>query len=81
MVDSKKDVLIQLADMIAGSINRAETNTKGDRISTTYLCMHASGDPQNLIPEKCDEIGWFDLEEIKNLPLSRITKLNLTSLS
>jgi len=43
--------------------------------------MHASGDPQNLIPEKCDEIGWFDLEEIKNLPLSRITKLNLTILS
>lgn len=30
MVDSKKDVLIQLADMVAGSINRAENGTKED---------------------------------------------------
>lgn len=30
MVDSKKDVLIQMADMIAGSINRAQNKNKKD---------------------------------------------------
>lgn len=30
MVDSKRDVLIQMADMIAGSINRAENKEKQD---------------------------------------------------
>lgn len=50
-------------------------------VSTTYFCNHASGEPQNLILNKCDEISWFSLEEIKNLPLSRITKLNLNDLN
>ncbi len=50
-------------------------------VSTTYLCNHASGEPQNLIPDKCDKIGWFSLEEIKKLKTSRITKLNLESLN
>ena len=50
-------------------------------VSTTYLCSHTSGEPLNLIPEKCDAIGWFNLEEIKDLPLSRISTLNLESLS
>jgi 8-oxo-dGTP diphosphatase len=49
-------------------------------VSTTYLCNHASDEPQNLIPEKCDEISWFDLAEISKLPISRITKLNLATL-
>ena len=30
MVDSRKDVLIQMADMIAGSINRSQNKNKKD---------------------------------------------------
>lgn len=32
MIDSKKDVLIQMADMVAGSINRFYNNDKKDNI-------------------------------------------------
>ena len=31
MVDSKSNVLVQLADMVAGSINRAQNKKKKDR--------------------------------------------------
>jgi len=31
MVDSKSDPLIQLADMVAGSINRSQNKNKKDR--------------------------------------------------
>lgn len=49
-------------------------------ISTTFRCHYDSGQPKILDPTKCDQIGWFTLEEIKKLPLSRITKLNLADL-
>ncbi len=48
MVDSKKDVLIQLADMIAGSINRAETNAKSD-----------SKDFKNIIQKHIEDEWYF----------------------
>jgi len=51
---------------------------QGDHwLSTTYICSILKGEPQNLIPDKCDKIGWFTIDEIKNLNLSRISQLNL----
>ena len=50
-------------------------------ISSTFRCHYISGEPQILDPKKCDEIGWFTLEEIKNLPLSRISRLNLVDIT
>ena len=37
-------------------------------VSPILLCRITSGTPQILEPEKCDEIGWFSLEEIQNMP-------------
>lgn len=45
-------------------------------VSPTYLCQVRSGEPRILEPEKCAEIGWFDLDAIP-AELTQITRLNL----
>jgi 8-oxo-dGTP diphosphatase len=51
---------------------------KGDHwISTTYVCKYISWEPKIVFPTKCEEIGWFDIQEILHMDLSRITKFNL----
>jgi 8-oxo-dGTP diphosphatase len=42
-------------------------------VSPTYICQIVSGVPTIMEPEKCDQIGWFWLEETNNLPLSIVT--------
>lgn len=42
-------------------------------VSPTYICGITKGEPVIKEPRKCDEIGWFTLQEMKNLPLSVIT--------
>jgi ADP-ribose pyrophosphatase YjhB (NUDIX family) len=49
-------------------------------ISTTYLCHVVQGTPQIMDKKKCADIRWFTLEEIKTLPISRISQLNLLDL-
>ncbi len=43
-------------------------------VSPTYLCTITSGQPTIMEPEKCEEIGWFTLDEAEKLPLSLVTK-------
>jgi 8-oxo-dGTP diphosphatase len=50
-------------------------------ISTTFLAGYVGGEPMIANPEKCSDIGWFSLGEIKALELSRITKLNVQDLT
>lgn len=58
-------------------IDRAQ----GDHwLSTTYLGRWVEGEPHNLIPDRCDDIGWFSLEKMQGLELSRVTKLNLADI-
>lgn len=55
--------------------------TNGDHwVSTTYLYDYVDGNPEIVHKEKCDDWGWFSLEEVKQLPLSRISKLNLSDI-
>lgn len=49
-------------------------------ISTTYLCHVVNGEAHIMQPDKCAEIGWFTLDEIAELDLSRISQLNLRDL-
>jgi 8-oxo-dGTP diphosphatase len=42
-------------------------------VATTFLCRLKSGqEPRIMEPEKCDQIGWFTLDNLPN-PLSLIT--------
>lgn len=43
-------------------------------VSPTYICKITKGEPKILEPEKCDEIGWFSLEDAEKMPLSIVTK-------
>lgn len=49
-------------------------------VAPTYFCTIQSGTPENLEPGKCDQLGWFSLEEAEKLPLSKITKEDVTVL-
>lgn len=49
-------------------------------VSPTFICKIVKGKPKILEPEKCDEIGWFNLKEVKKIPLSIITKHDISLL-
>ncbi|NCS97899.1 MAG: NUDIX hydrolase [Candidatus Pacebacteria bacterium] len=42
-------------------------------VAQTFLCRIVSGTPRNCELEKCDQIGWFSLEEAEQLPLALVT--------
>ncbi len=49
-------------------------------LSPTYICKVIDGEPKNLEPEKCDQIGWFSTEEAEKLPLSIVTQQDIAVL-
>ena len=49
-------------------------------VSPTYICKIISGTPTILEPQKCDQIGWFSIEEAIQLPLSIVTKYDISLL-
>lgn len=49
-------------------------------VSPTFLCRIASGTPFIREPHKCDDIGWFAIDEIPEEKLSLASKKSLISL-
>jgi mutator protein MutT len=49
-------------------------------VSPTFLCRFTSGAPRIREPDKCDEIGWFELEMIPVDQLTIASKKSLESL-
>lgn len=45
-------------------------------VSPTFICQIVSGEPSIREPEKCTEIGWFEVDQMPR-DLTQITKLNL----
>ncbi len=46
-------------------------------VSPTFLCAHKAGVPKICEPEKCEEIGWFTLEEVEQCDLTIASKQDL----
>lgn len=65
--------LLQVADHII-------PDEKQHWISPTFICKIISGQPSILEPEKCDQIGWFSLQEAQKLPLSIVTAQDIAIL-
>jgi 8-oxo-dGTP diphosphatase len=49
-------------------------------VSPTFLCSISSGTPSIREPHKCDEIGWFTIDDIPVEKLSLASKKSLDSL-
>jgi mutator protein MutT len=49
-------------------------------VSPTFLCTVKNGSPVIREPHKCDEIGWFELDEISENLLTIASKKSLESL-
>ena len=45
-------------------------------VSPTYICKIISGQPIIQEPEKCIEIGWFQIDQIPN-ELTKVTRINI----
>jgi len=67
---------IEIVELI-GVNNHLIPLEKQHWVSPCFLCKLKSGRPEILEPDKCDEIGWFDLDEILSFPLSLVTQSNL----
>lgn len=50
-------------------------------ISPTYICSIVSGTPTIQEPEKCEQIGWFSIEDTQSMPVSIITLDDINFLS
>lgn len=49
-------------------------------VSPTFLCRYAGGTPSIREPRKCEEIGWFRLENIPSNDLTSASRKSLESL-
>lgn len=49
-------------------------------VAQTFLCRIVSGEPKNCEPEKCDGLGWFTVQAAEQLPLSVVTKDDISIL-
>lgn len=61
-------------------VNHLIPGEKQHWVSPTYLCRIKSGTPGIKEPHKCDEIGWYALEEIPEDRLTIASKKSLESL-
>jgi len=49
-------------------------------VSPTYICEIVEGEPVIQEPEKCSDWGWFSVEEMQKLPLSKVTQYDVAVL-
>lgn len=75
----KHDLEITVERML-GAYDVIDKANKDHWISATYICKPTAGRPKIVNPEKCSDIGWFSLDELQKLDLSRITQLNVKDL-
>ena len=78
-IKDKYNLNVEIIELL-GVYDVIDRANKDHWISTTYFCRYIDGKPVIHDLEKCTEVGWFSLEELQELDLSRITKLNLGDL-
>ena len=67
-------------DTLLDVVNHIIPSEKQHWVSPTFLCRYQGGSPRILEPHKCDEIGWFAVEEIPEDELSAASTQSLKSL-
>jgi 8-oxo-dGTP diphosphatase len=72
-IKEELDIVIEVGEMLQ-LCDHMIPEEKQHWVSPTFFCTIVSGTPTILEPEKCDEIGWFTIEEADALPLSIVTR-------
>ncbi len=70
---------IQVVELLSIN-NNLIPEEKQHWLSPCFICKIVRGTPHILEPEKCDEIGWFTVEEASSLSLSLAAQFDLESL-
>lgn len=60
---------IEVIDQLA-TFNHLIPDEKQHWVALAFICKIKSGTPKILEPEKCTEIGWFSIDEMKKMPLT-----------
>lgn len=66
-----------IVERLLDVVNHILPEEKQHWVSPTFLCRHEGGTPRILEPDKCDEIGWFNVDDI---PASRLSLASSRSL-
>lgn len=70
---------IEIIELL-GVNNHIIPDEKQHWVSPCFICKIISGMPEILEPHKCDEIGWFTIEEASKMPISLVTQSNIKHL-
>ncbi len=60
-------------------VNHIIPDEKQHWVSPTFLCRYVSGTPRIMEPHKCEEIGWFRLEQVPEQELTTASRKSLAS--
>lgn len=63
------DIDIEVVEQLA-TFNHLIPQEKQHWVALAFICRIRKGTPKILEPEKCEEIGWFTIEEMKKMPLT-----------
>lgn len=79
-IKEEHDIDIEIIKLLNVS-NHIISEEKQHWVAPIFLCKITQGTPKIMEPDKCEEIGWFNLEEIQELPLAPSTKENFETFS
>ncbi|MFZ2886627.1 MAG: NUDIX domain-containing protein [Minisyncoccia bacterium] len=77
-IKEEHDMTVEILEELQTS-DHILTDESQHWVSTAFICRHVDGEPKNLEPEKCAEIGWFTVAEAEKLDLSDITRSDLAA--
>jgi len=78
-IKEEHDIEIEIIELL-GICDHIIPDEHQHWVSPTYICRITKGVPRIVEPHKCDQIGWFSIKEAEKLPLSIVTKYDLSLL-
>ncbi len=72
------DFLVEIESLL-DVVNHIIPDEKQHWVSPTFVCRYKSGVPRIMEPHKCEQIGWFQLEQIPEQELTIASKKSLES--
>lgn len=71
-------VTVEIVETIAIGNNIIEKE-KQHWVAPLFLCRITEGTPRVMEPDKCKEIGWFSVQDIKSMPITEVCQSELAN--